>query len=212
MNDCFKHKPPGTSWIGSELFVSFDCEIKPVVEEIVITGIKQFGFIFSHEYDIKAYIEDSRQFKCEKEKCNLAVAYKFDVRFNVYEKIGIGFGLGAGTGTFGWTTGSISYIEQFKTRCICCDEGDISRERRRVIEERWRLPINLYPRAETGLSAVAAFSALGTALAISLVYPEHVLSKSFLSFVGLSATTSLAMSIHNYLKFRNKRKYREYHQ
>src|SRR5215469_16268448 len=102
MLERFKFKPPDTDWIRCELFVDYDCPTKPTVADLVITGIKQFGFIISHEYDVKAFVEGSSRQDCKKRDCERALLYKFDVRVYVWNKVGIGFGFGRGTGTLGF--------------------------------------------------------------------------------------------------------------
>jgi len=120
MIDRFVHKPLNTLWIGSELFVEYDCDSKPTKTDHFITGIKQFGFIVSHEYEVIPQVEGSRLKECHKEACEHAIKYELDVRYYIYEKVGLGFGLGTGTGTAGLTTRSTDYLKTFETQCICC--------------------------------------------------------------------------------------------
>lgn len=201
MNDCFRYKPPNTIWIGCELFVKYNCGNEPEVINLIITGINQIGFFASHQYIVNASVEDFWPMVCQKEECERAIRYKFDVRFNVYEKVGVGFGLGVGTTTFGWQRASKEYVETFTTRCICCDDKKLFFQKHVLQEEPWRLPVNLQPRVETGIAAVAAFSAVGAGVAISLTNIEQPIAQGFLWFTGASTLVSLLLTVIRSLRF-----------
>src|SRR5438477_8084483 len=189
MNDPFKYKPPGTLWIGCDLSIEYDCESKPQPVGLVITGIKQFGFIISHEYEVIPHVEESRRKPCSKEKCEYAIRYEFDVRFSVYDTIGFGFGLGVGTGTLGVKTSATDHVVTLTTRCICCDKDELAtRGYQQRVEP--RPLIQLRPRDEIGIAAVAAFAALAAGLAVSVSNVSHPLSQGFLAFTGVSTLVS----------------------
>jgi len=77
MIERFSLKPGGTIWIGYDIFASYDCATKPKISEKVITNLRQFGFIISHEYEIVADVGKVRRNKCTKEDCKDAISYTF---------------------------------------------------------------------------------------------------------------------------------------
>jgi len=201
MNDHFKYKPPDTLWIGCDLFIEYDCESKPQRVGLVITGIKQFGFIISHEYEVIPYVEESRRRSCSKEECKYAIRYEFDVRFSVYDTIGLGFGLGVGTGTFGWKSRPTDHVVTFTTRCTCCDRDELAvRGYQQKVEPGPLIQLRL--RDEIGIAAVAAFTALGAGLAVSVSNVGHPLSQAFLAFTGASTLVSALIVFRRFAKYR----------
>ena len=120
MNEVFRHKPRNTDWIGCEVFVSYDCDSTPKVDELVVTGVKQLGFVLSHEYDVRAKVTTYTRELCNLEDCTNGVRYHFTVRFSVFDRVGLGFGAGGGTGTFGITLKPDHSTVSWLTDCICC--------------------------------------------------------------------------------------------
>jgi hypothetical protein len=202
MQDKFVYKPPNTRWIKCELFVSYECDVKPKVEDVVITGIKQFGFILSTEYDIKASVEESERRNCTREECDTAIEYHFNVKCSVYEKIGLGFGLGSGTGTLGWTRTSIDYFESFTTRCICCDQEAKPTGAYQYAIEPMRSLVETRRRDEIGVAAVGAFAALLAGVEYSVTHVTHLFSQIFLLLTGLTTALSALVMIWRLLVFR----------
>jgi hypothetical protein len=196
MLEVFKFKPQDTDWIRCELFVDYDCATKPKVTDLVITGIKQFGFIISHEYDVKAFVEGSLRQDC-KGDCERAVLYTFDVRVYVWNKVGLGFGFGGGTGTLGWTSRSFDHILRFDTRCICCDDVMDSKE---ASVNR----IDSRPRSEVG-PVLLTLAAIGGGIAFSIAYSDRLVSQIFLISTGIATLLSILVTIWRVVRSRPRK-------
>lgn len=210
MNDCFKHRPRDTQWIGVEFFVGYSCTDLPEVDELVITGLRQVGFVFSHEYEIRAFVEEARRNGCKKPGCDRAIEYEFDVRFHVSDKYGFGIGFGSGTGTLGWTRPSRQYIETFTTRCICCDQekaGSLASAQRAAIR---RASIQIRQRDEIGLPAVMALLAVAGSIGLSVANVNTVPAQGFLGVTCVLAAVSLLVISGRALLGRKLRKSRRH--
>lgn len=119
--DKFDYKTQSTVGIDVEFFVTYSCNESPKVDKVKVRGFNQVGFFISSEYEVEAYVDDSKVIPVAKEGCEKAIRYDITVNFFVYLLIGLGFGLGGGTGTFGWKSKSRQEVQTFTTHCICCD-------------------------------------------------------------------------------------------
>ena len=68
-----KFKPRNTLWISVAIIVAYFCDSPPEVRSTKIRGLKNFAFIFGHEYDIESMVDDVRQLTCEQNDCNKAI-------------------------------------------------------------------------------------------------------------------------------------------
>lgn len=189
MNKHFHLKPAHTMWVRYHLYVDYDCIAKPKISDSEITMVKQFGFIISHEYVLKPFIERVRREPCKEEGCNRAVRYTFDVRIDVYDRIGLGFGLGHGTGTLGWTSDKpqTGLERDLRTDCVCCDGDDPSAEDLAALD---RALAYLRAQRESATANVVALTAVSTGAAFSIVYFDHLLSQVYLVVVGAATALS----------------------
>jgi len=155
-----RFKPRGTMWVNVELFVSFGCEQAPEIRSLKIRGVKQFGLILSHEYDIDAFVDEVKRRACRTSRdCTSAVEYECDAKVFVSDVVGLGLGIGKlGTGTVGWPSESKEQTFTFTTDCICCDEpGGLQRT------------ATYLPSTQSATAWFVAFSSLGAALSLSVL-------------------------------------------
>ncbi len=201
--DIYRVKPKGTNWVGAEIVVSSSCNSEPKVERVRVTGVKQFGFIVSHEYDIGAYVDECHRERCRFSDCGDSVMYKFKVKCLVADVIGIGFGLGnVGTGTGGFTTPSREQFFDFKSSCVCCD--DVSREGSApflvFIESRGGQP--------SATPLVLAFTALGVGLTAAILNfgSASILPRLFIYGTASCMSVAALLAVWRiYLRFRRER-------
>jgi hypothetical protein len=189
MTQKFTFKPKWTEWIKCNLYVAFDCATKPKVADMLISGFRQIGFILSHEYELKPFVEETQRMECSKDGCERAILYKFNVRIDIYDKFGIGFGLGSGTGTIGWISQPYSDVHTFTTECVCCDDDlpPVIPSEEELVRQ---LMSRLGHEEASKLPVVAASAVVGTALAFAIVYSGYWLSQVFLVSAGLATLLS----------------------
>lgn len=156
-----RFKPKGTLWVMVELFVSYGCEQAPEIRSLKIRGVKQFGLILSHEYDIDAFVHDVRPRACRMSRdCTSAVEYECDAKVFVSDVVGFGLGIGKlGTGTVGWPSESKEQTFTFTTDCICCDQPGGLPQR----------TLAYFQETQTATAWFVAFSSLGAALSLSVL-------------------------------------------
>lgn len=186
-----RFKPKWTQWIRCRVYVSFDCENKPTTSPVKITGLAQIGFIFSHEYDILAFIEKTRRYPCRMEGCERAVSYTFDLKIAVFEKYGLGFGLGHGTGVLGVPVHSHDDMQTFTTECVCCDNHDMNPIQPPQAEPAGEHASQMPMKDTSPVAVVIASSAVGVAATFSFIHPSFWLSQAFL--YTTAALTSLSV-------------------
>ncbi|MBL3558538.1 MULTISPECIES: hypothetical protein [Marinobacter] len=164
----YRFKPRRTLWIGVELIVSYSCEIAPKVERVRITGIKQFGFMLSSEYEIDAFVDTVRRMPCKASaEYQDAVMYEFSIKTFTSDVIGLGFGVGMlGTGTAGWTTKSTEELSHFGTPCVCCVEDS-------WVPERTVTGVHVAPSSHAATAWLVSLATLGTVLGLSLMNLDH---------------------------------------
>lgn len=119
--DKFDYNTQSTVGISVEFFVTYSCSESPKVDKVKVRGFNQVGFFISSEYEVEAYVDDSKVVAVSKEGCEKAFLYEISVQFFVYLLIGLGFGLGGGTGTLGWKSKSSQEVQTFSTHVMCCD-------------------------------------------------------------------------------------------
>jgi hypothetical protein len=182
-----KFKPADTDWITVEIVVAYSCESPPKVESTKISGLKQFGFILSSEYDIEVMVDDYWRHSCDRAGCQTAFQYDFDVKLFVADIVGLGLNLGSwGTGTAGWRFPTTEEQHSLSTACICCDD---KLEEKRMLAEA-AASVRRRPDAS---ALIIGFSAIAAAGVLSVVYVDHPnhLGISFLWICSFALLTSL---------------------
>jgi hypothetical protein len=198
--DVYRFKPKGTSWIGVEVIVQYSCKAEPKVERVRISGVKQFGFIVSHEYDIDAFVDTSRRIGCEEQlsSCSNPRRYSFTVKCLLSGVVGFGLGIGkVGTGTAGWRSRTEEQQLSFQTRCICCDD------------EVEQAPAIVYLRIEPSESTRSAtalilgLTALGLGLTASILNFDHpsLLPKLFVYGTGSATLAAAVVTLRRLVTF-----------
>lgn len=163
----FQFKPTGTKWIGVEIIVTYLCHSDPKVERVKITGLKQFGLILSHEYDIDALVNSARRIPCDVGgDCQESIKYEFDVTAFVADVVGFGIGIGKlGTGTAGWSTQSTEETFVFGTACLCCDAERVA--------DRSVMDVKVAPTQANAIPWLVGFAGIGTAVALAGLNFDH---------------------------------------
>lgn len=202
--DIYRFKPLSTDWVGVEIVVTYTCKSEPKVERVRISGIKQFGLILSHEYDIDAFVDTFLQISCEElDGCHHPLRYAFKIKCLVSDVIGIGLGLGnLGTGTAGWRSTSTEEELRFETKCICCD-GEAGKA---------VAPLHLAfkqidsPRSATPL--VVGSSALAVAFTAAVLNFDHpsLLPKFFVYGLGSGALAAALVILQRLRSFTLRRR------
>lgn len=156
-----EEKPAQTTLLKLDVFVEYKCEDEPSVSTVVYRGMKQFGFIWSHQYDVQVKVERVLHRTCELDECAEGHSYAYWLHYYVYETVGLGFGAGPGTGTWGWTKRVSDYTKSYESTCFCCEPDDIVPE---PLSDAESLNGRFEPRADAQAIIVGSLSV--TALSI----------------------------------------------
>ena len=200
-----KFKPRNTLWISVEIIVAFFCDSPPEIKSTKIRGLKNFAFIFGHEYDIEALIDDYKQVTCERPDCSNAIQYECVFKTFVSETVGLGLGIGNwGTGTAGWSCDATEEEQKLITPCICCDK---ELEKKRVVQA----PIWVEQRAYDSISLIAGLSVLAFAIALSILYFDHPsnLGKIFLYGASTASAISVVVTILRVIQYLKRSKHEQ---
>lgn len=198
----FNFKPARTLWINIEIIVTYSCNEPPKVERVKIRGLKQFGLIFSSEYDVEVFVHAARKSPCDiGNDCDDAVEYEFDTKVFVSDVIGLGIGIGKlGTGTLGWTCKSTEEQRTFKTECVCCDAEQAKALAGLNV-------INIIQSTPSATSWFIGFAMLSTALtlaAFNFAQPS-IIPKLFLYGTAVGAVASLGVAVTRMVVFVRRR-------
>lgn len=199
-----KFKPRNTLWISVEIIVAHSCESPPEVKSTKIRGFKNFAFIFGHEYDIEAMIDDYKQLTCQQTGCNNAMKYECVIKTFVSETVGLGLGIGNwGTGTAGWSFDATEQEQRLTTPCICCDN---KLEQKSIFQA----PKVIDQRAYDSISLIAGLSVLAFAIALSILYFDHPsnLGKIFLYGVSTASAASVSVTLLRIIEYLKRSKHK----
>jgi hypothetical protein len=185
--------------------VAYFCESPPEIKSTKIRGLKNFAFIFGHEYDIEALIDDYKQVTCEQPGCSNAIQYECVFKTYVSEMVGFGLGIGNwGTGTAGWSFEATEQEQKLMTPCICCDK---ELEKKRVVQA----PVWVEQRAYDSISLIAGLSVLAFAIALSILYFDHPsnLGKIFLYGASTASAVSVVVTILRVIQYLKRSKHEQ---
>lgn len=196
-------KPRDTLWISVEVIVAYSCDSPPEVKSSKIRGLRQFAFIVGHEYDVDVMVDEAKRVPCQQLDCDYAARHDYDIKIFVSDTIGLGLGIGNwGTGTAGWSFPATEETQTLETPCICCD--DTLEGKRMYLESK-----DIQRRALDSVSLIIGFSALASAIALSVVYFDHPssLGKIFLSGVSFVLFSSVLVALRRVLALVTRRKH-----
>ncbi len=198
-----KFKPRNTLWISVEIIVDHSCESPPEVKSTKIRGLKNFAFIFGHEYDIEVMVHDYTKLTCQQPDCSNAVQYECVIKTLVSDTVGVGFGMGNwGTGLAAWSFEATEQEQKLTTPCICCDSKVEQKSMVQALK-------GIDQCAYDSISLIAGLSVMAFAIALSILYFDHPsnLGKIFFYGVSTASTASVLVTLIRIIEFVKRSKH-----